>query len=101
MRLESVLDADPNAVRDAPMVDGLREQVAYLREQLRREQDAHRKAGRTIAGLVQRVPELEAAPQEQRDAPKTAEEEPDRAPVRCGRVSGGRTGPWWKRVFGG
>jgi chromosome segregation ATPase len=100
VRLESVLDADPNAVRDAPMVDELREQVAYLREQLRREQDAHTEARRTIAELVQRVPELEAAPQEQRDAPKTVEEEPDRAPVRCGRVSGGRTEPWW-RVFGG
>ena len=74
------------------MVDELREQVAsYIREQLRREQDAHAEARRTIAGLVQRVPELEAAAQQQRHAPKTVEEEPDRAPIRCGRVSGGRT----------
>lgn len=91
-RLESVPDADPNAVRDTPMVvDELREQVSYLREQLRREQDAHAEARRAIAGLAQRVPELEAAPQEQRDAPRTAEEEPDRASVRRGWVSGGRT----------
>jgi chromosome segregation ATPase len=83
------------------VVDELREQVAYLQEQLRREQDAHAEARRAIAGLAQRVPELEAAPQEQRDAPKTVEDEPDRAPIRCGRVSGGRTEPWWGRVFGG
>jgi hypothetical protein len=62
--------------------DDLREQVAYLREQLRREQEAHGEARRIIAGLVQRIPELEA-PQEQppetRESPETPSEGPEDA----------------------
>ena len=53
--------------------DDLREQVRYLREQLRREQDAHAEARRIIAGLVQRIPELEAPREaEARETPETA-----------------------------
>jgi len=61
----------------ATPLEELREQVGYLREQLRREQDAHAEARRIIAGLVQRVPELEAArdptpPQEPSESDLTA-----------------------------
>jgi hypothetical protein len=45
--------ADP-----APLVEELRDQVGYLREQLRREQDAHAEARRIIAALTSRIPEL-------------------------------------------
>ena len=46
--------ADP-----APLVEELRDQVGYLRDQLRREQDAHAEARRIIAALTSRIPELE------------------------------------------
>ncbi len=42
-----------------PLVEELRDQVGYLREQLRREQDAHAEARRIIAALTSRIPELE------------------------------------------
>jgi hypothetical protein len=69
-----------------------------LREQLRREQDAHAEARRIIAGLVQRVPELEAA----READQSAEEgvptptptEEREAPEEPSSRS------WWRRFFG-
>ena len=60
----------PRPDHDA-QADDLREQVRYLREQLRREQDAHAEARRIIAGLVQRIPELEA-PRES-ETPEAAE----------------------------
>ena len=86
------------------MVGELREQVGYLREQLRREQDAHAEARRIIAGLVQRVPELEASSErpEQPGAPQTAEEEQGRGEPRsgAGEAQEGAQRPWWRRVFG-
>jgi hypothetical protein len=53
----------------------LAEHNAYLREQLRREQDAHAEARRIIAGLVQRIPELEPP----REVPTEVPEAPTRA----------------------
>ena len=55
------------------LVEALRDEVAHLRDQLDRERDASAELRRIVAGLVQRVPELEAAP-EPRNAPKTASE---------------------------
>src|ERR687889_403540 len=52
----------------APLVEELRDQVGYLREQLRREQDAHAEARRIIAALTARIPAHEA-PSEPREAP--------------------------------
>jgi hypothetical protein len=89
----------------------LAEHNAYLREQLRREQDAHAEARRIIAGLVQRIPELEAPSQE----PPEASPEPPGAPTEATDEQQGRgsitdgTSPqtgaeprsWWRRVFGG
>jgi len=86
--------------------DDLREQVRYLREQLRREQEAHAEARRIIAGLVQRVPAIEAptgSPSPGSDAPgppSGGEDTPQR-----GETPGGQDRPadrpWWRRVFGG
>ena len=55
------------------LVEALRDEVAHLRDQLDRERDASAELRRIVAGLVQRVPELEAPP-EPRNAPKTASE---------------------------
>ncbi len=72
-------------------------------------EEANRENRRIIAGLVQRVPELEAARQEER---QEGHQEPaggqDRAPGGQ-RTTGqdslgpeeGIQRPWWRRVFGG
>lgn len=113
LRRESFLKAvgyDPSSgpeMRD--VVEELREQVSYLREQLRREQHAHAEARRIIAGLVQRVPELEA-PSPERPPERS---EPDRADPQRGqpeRVEPERPSTkeeepprrrsWWRKFFG-
>ncbi len=48
--------------------------IAVLREQLQAEREANRENRRIIAGLVQRIPELEATP-EPRDEPETVAED--------------------------
>jgi hypothetical protein len=80
----------------------LRDQVAYLRDQLRREQDAHAEARRLLAGALERIPALEAPetpespvptlPTDPGEAPETGAEEPQRDDKRL---------PWWRRMFGG
>ena len=70
------------------MIEEMRDQVRYLRDQLRREQDAHGEARRIIAALTQRIPELEPpgtlqgtprdTPTEPREWPVTATEQPGR-----------------------
>ena len=81
--------------------DDLRDQVRYLREQLSREQEAHAEARRIIAGLVQRIPQLEA-PSDAPEAPETVEE-PERAEPRSATPSP-QTAPQrrslWRRVLG-
>jgi len=84
------------------LVDVLQEQNAYLREQLRREQEAHAEARRIIAGLVQRVPELESS-SDTSGSPRTASDAGDRGQPRSdapGSQEGERR-PWWRRVFRG
>jgi hypothetical protein len=108
-----------------PLVEELRDQVGYLREQLRREQDAHAEARRIIAALTARIPEHEA-PSESREAPSEATEQPGRVgpqtevegtqepreshEMAMREVGGGplphdqqtpSARPWWRRMFGG
>jgi hypothetical protein len=71
--------------------------VAVLREQLAAERQAHAEARRIIAGLVERIPAIEA-PAETPEAYDGAAEEAS------GRVESQEEGvqrPWWKRVFRG
>jgi len=78
------------------------ETIATLREQLQAERQAHAEARRIIAGLVERIPAIEA-PQEASDAPDTVEEAPEGASDRSG-TEGAQEGaqrPWWRRLFGG
>jgi hypothetical protein len=95
-------------VEGGALVEVLREQAEYLREQLAEEREARRRADTIIAQLTQanatlaaRVPELEAA-QERPEAPETAAEGPERAEHRSdapGAQEGVRS-PWWRRWFG-
>jgi hypothetical protein len=54
-------------------------EIAYLREQLEAERQAHAEARRIIAGLVERMPPQLETPQEAADASETVEDEPEAA----------------------
>jgi hypothetical protein len=91
------------------LVEVLKEQAEYLREQLAEEREARRRADTIIAQLTQanaalaaRVPELEA-PQEASGASETVEEEPEGAEPRSDAPGPqeGALRPWWRRMFGG
>ena len=86
---------DISADTSADMIGVLKEQNEYLREQLRREQEAHAEARRIVAGLVQRIPAIEA--------PQTAEESSEGAESRPAAADAqeGVQRPWWRRMFGG
>ncbi len=102
---EPVPGGAPDPSRE--LVEEMRGRIEDLREQLAAEREAHREARRIIAGLVQRVPELEAAP---RESPLSAEEEPpastpqeDRGGPERGseRPQSRAPRPWWRRIVGG
>ncbi|HZY56317.1 MAG TPA: hypothetical protein VFE09_00810 [Rubrobacteraceae bacterium] len=90
------------------LVEELRDQVRYLRDQLDQERGANRENRRIIAALTSRIPELpagtpQAASSEPRESPEMADD------VQQGRgpapdTGGPREGaelPWWRRMFGG
>ena len=82
-----LLDTDPTADPGRPHdreYDRTSELIATLREQLQAERQAHAEARRIIAGLVERIPALEA-PTDAPQAPDTATDEPDTATVRYGK----------------
>jgi len=87
---------------DGALVEALRDQVTYLREQLDIRTEELREHRRLLAGLIERVPELEA-PREASGAPETVEEEPESAEPRsaAGGAQEAVRRSWWRRVFGG
>jgi hypothetical protein len=79
-------------------LDALREQLAYLRQQLDAEREANRENRRIIAGLVQRVPELEAqASPEAQGSPTAPSEKSSSSPT----PPGVQKRSWWHRLFPG
>ncbi len=84
-----------------PLISEMRGRIEDLREQLEAERRAHAEARRIIAGLVERIPAIEA-PQETAEATETADEQQGRGqphtdpPGAQERVQR----PWWRRVFG-
>jgi hypothetical protein len=94
------------------LVEVLRDQVEYLRAQLDAERRANDENRRLLAGLIERVPALEAptdtsaSTQRHEDGTQEpAEAAPTPAP---GQGATPRTDeprspekPWWRRVFGG
>jgi transposase-like protein len=103
------------------LISELRAHNATLREQIEAERQAHAEARRIIAGLVERIPAIEA-PQEATEPPSEATEQPGRVgpqpavegdqeaqeshEMHMPEVHGGpreqpAERPWWRRVFGG
>ena len=76
------------------------ETINLLRSQLEAEREANRENRRIIAGLVQRVPELEAP----RNGHETATAEPDREehrPAKDGAQEAPERRSWWRRLLDG
>ena len=85
------------------LLEEVRDRMRFLEKQLDEEREANRENRRIIAGLVQRVPELEPAreaPPESRESPETASEEPHstHAPPEPQESSQRRS--WWRAFFG-
>ena len=96
-------DASVTRERDA-LISELRAHNDTLREQLEAERQGHAEARRIIAGLVERIPAIEApASPEPPEIPETSEEQQGRdAPHSAtGGAQEGVQRPWWRRVFGG
>jgi hypothetical protein len=84
----------------AGRIEDLREEVAYLREQLQQANERDRENRRIIAALTSRIPAIEA-PADERESPQTVGEEPERAEPRPD-TPGAQVGvqrPWWRRMF--
>ena len=89
------------------LLEEVRDRMRFLEKQLDEEREANRENRRIIAGLVQRVPELEPAreaPPESRESPETATEEPystHAPPSPETPVSDAQNKrSWWRAFFG-
>jgi hypothetical protein len=76
-------------------LDSLEEQIAFLRRELSTRDEELAEMRRIVAGMVQRIPAIEPAP-EAREPSVSASEDPDieEPPPDRERLS------WWRRVFG-
>lgn len=97
---------EPSAQHE--LVEELREQVAYLRQQLEAEREAGRRKDHLLAAALERIPAIEA-PRDEPGGPETDAEASEGAEPRSGTI-GPQTGarepetarrPWWLRWFGG
>ncbi len=94
-RVDGRVDADTSEARDM-LIERMGSEIEHLRTQLEEAHEANRENRRIIAGLVQRVPELEASP------------EPREYDVSASEERGGAEAPpeqetpvsWWRRLFG-
>ena len=89
-----------NANRIDDGTDDKERLIAFLHDQLREERATNRENRRIIAGLVQRVPELELV-RGPREAPVSASAQPGN-----GEAPEDQDGPqerrsWWRRIFEG
>lgn len=90
-------DDDQAQSESSALTSELRDRLRYVEGQLEAERQAHAEARRIIAGLVERIPAIEA-PQEPTGASETGAEEPGRAggsPDRAETQEGAQR-PWWR-----
>jgi hypothetical protein len=91
---DTAQDDTTKTVQDT-YIRSLEDQIAFLRRELERKDTI-------LLNLTERIPQLEAPPEE-RESPQTVEEEPERAEpdsaTRGAQESARR--PWWRRLLGG
>lgn len=98
------LDPDTTPVHpgdQTALVEALRDQVTTLKQQLNTEQEASAELRRIIAGLVQRVPELERPEARETAAESEEKIEEESRPASGGAQEGTARVSWWRRMFGG
>jgi hypothetical protein len=106
-RLYVLLNTDPTYEPGRPHergYDRTGELIATLREQLQAERQAHAEARRIIAGLVERIPALEAPQDVPTDAPGTPERgegQQGRGTVPSDAQTATSRPSFWRRIFGG
>lgn len=88
------------------LVETLKDQIAYLREQLDQERQARteerRRHDTILAQLTSRIPELEPA-RDERESPRTdaeASARGDDVPPERETATGEERRSWWQRMFG-
>ncbi len=101
-------DAEQNTTASEEMrelLDSLKDQVSYLREEIHRREEMHREESRRkdhiIAALTQRIPELEA-PRDASGGRTAPADEPPKGtpPTRPTPQTGAQRRSWWRRIFG-
>jgi hypothetical protein len=85
-------------VEDSPLAKRMASEIDHLRGQLEKEREASSELRRIVAGLVQRVPELEA-PRETRDTPSEGAEARPGTETPSSETGQPRRS-WWRRFFG-
>jgi hypothetical protein len=101
-RQDTDQDTDRPQFEPDPLISEMRGRIEDLREQLEAERQAHAEARRIIAGLVERIPAIEA-PSETPEAYEKAEEQQGRGETHSA-TEGPQEGvqrPWWRRLFRG
>jgi hypothetical protein len=108
VHLNDVPDADPNTDPNV-LAESLQDQVTYLRSQLDAERKANDENRRLLAGLIERMPALEAGAEpspsqaSEAGAQEPAEAAPMPAPAQAD--TGAQSRPervgWWRRLIGG
>jgi hypothetical protein len=87
------------------LVEALRDQIRDLREQLGQANERDRENRRIIAALTSRIPAIESPPQEPRESPSEATDQPGRVeppqPAVEGTQDPAERRSWWRRMFGG
>jgi hypothetical protein len=100
-------DQDTSRTRldSATLTSELRDRLRYVEGQLEAERQAHAEARRIIAGLVERMPAIEASQTSEDAAQDSGEGQATPAPGQGTTPrtddSRGSEKPWWRRVFGG
>jgi hypothetical protein len=94
--------AEHHANNATDVVEVLREQNGDLREQIEFLRDELRRKDTIIMAMTQRIPELEPA-QERPEAPTDASEQPGRVDPRAmngDAKEGSERVSWWRKMFG-
>jgi len=99
-RVDDRVDGGDDRHRDE-LISYMASEIEHLRSQLREAHEANRENRRIIAGLVQRVPELEPA----REAPPEPREEPEttfpKMEVVETPIAEEKPVSWWRKLFSG
>ncbi len=94
---------EPSAQRGDPLVEELREQVAYLRQELTAEREAGRRKDHLLAAALERIPPAIDPPRDAPHAPQTAAEEAegtDTPSTSAAPQEAATPRSWWRRWFG-